>query len=360
MRRWTIGILACLMLVATASWMQRTQIYPRTDHGIDEDLLYLPNENLITHFTAGLSGVLADLLWIQTISYASEEFNSKEKKFTWLQHMVATVTRMDPYYEDAYATGGMMLAALGQDDRALPLLQRGLVNLPRSTRIPEELVSIYLLNRRKDPGAAAMTLHYMNILAQNSSQPQYYIEWMDRIRRSNSLEGEARRVWLDLFQSSTDDFVRDLARAQIAALDAESAVQILNKAVADFVEQNDSPPQSIDQLLRFLGDNAPQLYQELGEFYIDDDHVVRSSLLDVRSADRRKRSILAKIDNYFKRNGAFPESLDALLEANPDLNLQHPRAAYRWRYDPSTGNLTDEPIPPGNGSTAPPIAADSG
>lgn len=344
MVRWIIGTMVCIALAAAATWVQKSQVHPRSNRGLDEDLLYLPNENLVTHFTAGLSGVLADLLWIQTINYASEEFNSPDKKFTWLEHMVRTVTRMDPYYEDAYVNGGMMLSALGQDDRSLPLLQEGLIALPNSTRIPQELVTIYLLNRRKEPGAAAMTLQYMNILAKNSEYPQQYIEWMDRIRASNSLEGEARRVWTDLIESSSDEFVRELARAQLAALDADIVLQALKAAAADYEQAKGDSPPTVEALLEFLGGDAPVLREELGGFYIAHDGAVRSSLLDTRMTDRHKRILATRIASFENRNGAFPESLEALKENGPRVNIEHPVPGYQWKYDPATGEITDEPV----------------
>ena len=47
----------------------------------DEELLYLPNENLLNHFTAGLSSVVADLLWLRTIHYTVKEFHDVDRKF---------------------------------------------------------------------------------------------------------------------------------------------------------------------------------------------------------------------------------------------------------------------------------------
>lgn len=340
--RWIAGILACLMIAASTTWIQKYQLAER-DTGLDEELLYLPNERLLTHFTAGLSGVLADLLWIRTIGYAADEFKSQEKKFTWLEHMVRTVTRLDPYYEDAYANGGMLLSALGQDDRSLPLLREGLVRVPESTKIPNEIVNIYLLNKRHAPEAPAITLLYLKILADNSRFPDFYMAWMDRIRATNSLEGEARRVWQDLAESSPDEFVRELARSQLIALDAESALNNLNAAADDFRQVRGQEPQSIEDLFDFAGDKLERPAEKLGDFYFGPDGLVRSSVLDARAVDRSKRALLGGIKNYQEKNGSLPPTLEALKEINKLIKPEHPVPGYEWRYDPATGDIAEVP-----------------
>lgn len=342
--RAVVGMLACLLLAGAATWVHQAQIHPRMDRSLDEELLYLPNENLLTHFTGGLSGVLADILWIRTISYASEEFRSAERKFTWLEHMIRTVTRMDPYYEAAYANGGMMLSSLGQDDRSLPLLQEGLIRLPDSVQISQELLNIYLLNRRKEPGAPAVSLHYLQILANNSDNPEPYMELMDRIRASNSLEGEARRVWTDLLESSPDAFVRRLARNQILLLDAEALLGALQSAADDFERARGARPRTLSELTSFLGPAAPGIPEELGRFYVGPDGAVRSSMLDRRTSDRYRRVLAGRIGRYERQHGARPESLEALREADAKANIKHPIPGFEWRYNPQTGELSEAAV----------------
>ena len=95
-------------LVSVAA-VQR-QIEKEHEDRFDEELLYLPNEKLLNHFTAGLSSVIADLLWIKTIKYTVQEFHNVERKYTWLEHMCQTVTRLDPHFSGAYEYSGMLLA----------------------------------------------------------------------------------------------------------------------------------------------------------------------------------------------------------------------------------------------------------
>ncbi|HQK77296.1 MAG TPA: hypothetical protein PKZ25_13970, partial [Candidatus Hydrogenedentes bacterium] len=98
-----IGLACCVMAQKHLDASRQT--------GFDEELLYLPNEKLLNHFTGGLDSVVADLLWLQCIQYTAEEFKG-DHKYVWLNHMTDPITRLDPYFVDVYRYGGVFLAAL--------------------------------------------------------------------------------------------------------------------------------------------------------------------------------------------------------------------------------------------------------
>ena len=113
-----IGLACCVMAQKHLDASRQT--------GFDEELLYLPNEKLLNHFTGGLDSVVADLLWLQCIQYTAEEFKG-DHKYVWLNHMTDTITRLDPYFVDVYRYGGVFLAALKADnDASVNLMKRGM------------------------------------------------------------------------------------------------------------------------------------------------------------------------------------------------------------------------------------------
>ncbi len=341
-RSGALAMALVLLFGGMTTFVQKEQLHPRNRAKLNEDLLYIPNESLLTHFTAGLSGVISDVMWIQTINYAAREFESAEKKFTWIEQMIRSVVRLDPYYEAAYSTGGMILSALGQDDRGLQLLQEGIIQCPDSFDIGLELFSIYTLNRGKAPGATAVMLHYIPLLAENSDEPEYYMEWIGRIGKNQSLEGEARRIWEQLLTTSHDNFVRELAWTQIAILDAEITLNSYNAAATAFQREHGRPPESLSEVEEYGSIDRLQIQEEWGTYYLTNAGGVRNSVVDERIATRTMRDLRSQIARYKKRNGEFPESLSAMGKANgPDLE-RHPVPGRRWVYRPSTGEIADE------------------
>ena len=114
-----IRILAGILVAAFGIAFCRVaqlEIDDMRDDELDEELLYLPSEKLLNHFTVGMSSIIADLLWLRTIQYASKEFKSVDRKFTWLEQMCQMVTQLDPQFTGAYTYGGMLMAAAAIGD----------------------------------------------------------------------------------------------------------------------------------------------------------------------------------------------------------------------------------------------------
>ena len=105
-----------------------------------EEILFLPNQKLLNHFTGGMNNIVADLLWLRCIQYIATE-SKGDRNFTWLNQMLNTVVQLDPYFGDAYRYGGMFLAALKSDDDAgIALLEQGVIANPRNFQLPYELL----------------------------------------------------------------------------------------------------------------------------------------------------------------------------------------------------------------------------
>ena len=180
------------------------------EEALEDELLYIPSNTLLTHFTAGMSNVVADMLWIETIQYTVKEFHDPQRKFTWLEQMCHAVTDLDPYFEGVYVNGGMFLSSVGADEKALKLLKKGFVRNPESWEIPYEMVKVYVLNRRDQPQSPAITTHYLRMLAERHEHPEMYLSWARRIQEQNDLKKEGRAIWEDVIKNSKDKFVREL------------------------------------------------------------------------------------------------------------------------------------------------------
>jgi hypothetical protein len=70
-----------------------------------DEIVYLPNQKLLMHFTAGMNSIVADLLWLRCVQYTGVEIKESHN-FAWLKQMLNTIVKMDPHFADVYRYGG--------------------------------------------------------------------------------------------------------------------------------------------------------------------------------------------------------------------------------------------------------------
>ncbi len=339
--RWAVVAPLVVAVAYTCTTMAQLHIDGQRDSDvIEEELLYLPNEKLMTHFTAGLSSIVADLLWLRCIQYLAREFENPDSKFTWLEHMLQTITRLDPHFTGAYEQGGTLLAALGADEAAEELLRTGAVNRPDRWEIPFEIAKIYILNRRDQPGAQTAASYYLTWTAELSDEPDFFLNWAYNIQLQHNLIDSGRLIWLQVYENSRDDFMRELAEQKLRELDVHEYRQLLNEAAETYALRVGSPPETLaDLVTEGLIDALPE--DPLGgDFFIDPDGEVQStSLLDMR-VERRLQSIRGGVERYQREHGEMPESLDILVESGTMRSIPpHPYPDRDWEYDSITGEV---------------------
>lgn len=338
--KWIFAGIVTLTIGFGLTSLAQQRVDSLRDTTLDEELLYLPNERLLSHFTVGMSGLVADLLWIRTIDYAVKEFHNVNRKFTWLEHLCQMTTRIDPHFEGAYVFGGMILAGVGEDDRALALIHQGMIANPRSWKIPFEAAKVFMLNRRSDPGSPEMAIYYLRIVAENSDQPEFYFDWIERLHRVHDLEAEAPLIWEDILRNSEDEFITELARQKLFVLRTAETITTLQRAQAAFENERGEPAASIQELVAAGFTRRPRTDEASGEFFIDARGHIRNSKIMEDDIERMLAHMNASTQEYYGVKGRYPVDLEewAVWSEITDLPL-HPDAERVWTYDPSTGKV---------------------
>ncbi len=310
-----------------------------------EDRLFLPNERLLTHLTAGLHGVVADLLWLECIQYMGKEFHDQEAKFTWLEHLSRTVTRLDPYFAGAYEYGGTLMAAIGNDDGAVELLREGMLARPDRFELPLEAAKVYVLNRREQPGADATASFYLAYAAQLKGGDENLTRWAYNLQMQHGLTQVGREIWRDMAESGPNEMLRDLGRRKLIEMDLHDIVQALNAAADAFEAEHARRPADLEELadagyVRGFPEDPLG-----GAFFVDATGRVQSTtLLDVLAVEQIRR-LRVFIAAFRKEQGRWPASLEELADMGYVRSPpRHPNERKRFHYDPNTGELSDAPI----------------
>lgn len=110
--------------------------------------------------------VFANLLWIKAEKYHHEYMAAGED---WTQNtdllgLNRIITKLDPHFEEAYATGARMLAGEGKPKEARTYLELGVVHNPDSMMLHDELGTL-LARHLKDYERAHYHLHRAYVLA---------------------------------------------------------------------------------------------------------------------------------------------------------------------------------------------------
>lgn len=336
--RWTAGCLVTVLMLAAASGVQQRVDTLRRDV-FDEELLYLPSERLLTHFTGGMSSIVADVLWIQCVKYTARHFKG-DRKFTWLNHMCNLITRLDPNFVAVYRYGGIFLAALkADDDASIDLLKRGFRANPYAWELPYEIAMTWLLNRGTWPNARVEAARYLAMAVETGCAPQYVIDIATGIQAAQDLDEMERAMWENTIKSG-DKLMRDVAQRKLIELDLRLACKDLNAMAEAYRSRTGRSPKTLDDLVTAGLLQAVPVDPLGGRFFFDSAGKIQSSTVLDGQVDRLRNNIMAAIRAYKKQVGTLPPSLQATVDKGLMFAIpQHPYGERQWHYDPATGDV---------------------
>jgi len=164
-----VVILISIAVLLCAIYFVQKQISSEERVTLTESLLYFPSGEHIRLATLGFDAVIADLLWARTVVSFGEQFQT-DKNYKWLYHPLDIITTLDPYFEEVYMYGGILLAmAAKQVDESIVLLEKGIKNCPENWRLYFYL-GFYYTYYKNDNAKASM---YLKEAASLPGHPDY-------------------------------------------------------------------------------------------------------------------------------------------------------------------------------------------
>jgi len=302
-----------------------------------KDLLYLPNEKLLRHFTAGLDSVIADLLWIHCLLYTGSEIKG-DYEFKWLEKMLNAVVQLDPYFREAYRFGSIFLSSLRADsDAAINLLHRGMYYRPETWDLPYEAGMIYLLNRAGEPNSKKLAAFYFAISAATGKAPQFIIDLAEKLNYEYDLIEVEKDMWANLLNSE-DQLLKDLAKRKLILVEIKQVCRELNNRLEQYKKTYNKLPEKLEDLGLALESIKDPLG---GEFFISKSGKVENTTILDEQQEQNKHLIENGIKLYYERFGTYPSDLKELLEKHVMTFLpEQPYKDREWVYDPKAGTLS--------------------
>jgi tetratricopeptide (TPR) repeat protein len=218
--------------------------------GQREELMFLPSETELARLSGGYSGLLAAIYWTRAVQYYGRHRLAHAKEFALLGTFLDIATTLDPHLLVAYRFGSLFLAGkppegAGDPERAIYLLERGIVNNPDYWRMWEDLGFIYYWDM-KDYAHAARAF-------QTGSERPGALPWMRVLAASVAAKGgeiqTSRLLWAEIARSAANDDIRHSAEIHLAALDTQAALKKLDGLLAVYQQKESHQARSLRDLV---------------------------------------------------------------------------------------------------------------
>src|SRR5262249_36168546 len=234
-------ISAFIGFVFSFNWDDAT----RRDQPTLGENLYIPSAKVLKRMSLGYSGVLADIYWTRAVQYYGRKLSTRraDLRYDLLPPLLDITTDLDPHLIVAYEFGSIFLSqrppvGAGQPDKAVALIEKGIRANPDYWRLYFNLGFIHFFDR-KDPRAAQQAFE------KGSENPKSLI-WMKTMAASMAEKANdpatALNLWSRLYESATDEMVRQNARQHIAALHVDHDVPELERRVKMYLERKGRLP----------------------------------------------------------------------------------------------------------------------
>jgi tetratricopeptide (TPR) repeat protein len=196
---------------------------PPVDPSVVDESLYLDGRTA-RRISLGFNGLAADWYWMRSLQYVGRKIlnhpgdiaidNLEQLNLKLLAPLLDTATTLDPEFLDPYEYAAIVLPAVDVNE-AIRITQKGIAANPNAWRLYQHLGYIYW--QQRDYSAAS------EIYDRGARLPGAP-PWMEAMKAKMAVEGgsrtTAREIYARMFEESTEEQVRDMARRRLMQLDS--------------------------------------------------------------------------------------------------------------------------------------------
>jgi len=228
-------VLGLILTVFLARWIDARR--PPIDPAAADESLYL-NGKTARRISLGFNGLAADWYWMRSLQYVGRKIMNlpdnvvldslEQLNLRLLPSLLDTSTTLDPQFLSPYEYAAVVLPAVDVD-QAIRITKKGIEANPLAWRLYHQLGYIYW--QQHEYQLAAETYGRG---AQIPGAPS----WMEAMKARMAAEGgsrsTAREIYSRMYEQSSDDKVKDMARRRLLQLDALDQIDGLQKMMLAF------------------------------------------------------------------------------------------------------------------------------
>lgn len=236
-RQLTTGLVACGLLFAGALSLQAVREAHYSLRSAEAPVMYVTSGTSANRLALSYRALLADVYWIRAIQHYGDTRLSKSptKQYSALYPLLDLATSLDPRFTIAYRFGAIFLAepfpdGAGRVDQAIALLNKGLAAEPTKWQYAQDAGFVYYWWLQDYTQAAA----WFDKASRIPGSPW----WLRSLAATILVQGGDRRssrtLWLQLYETAEESWVKNNARLRLAQLDALDEIDQLASLVARF------------------------------------------------------------------------------------------------------------------------------
>ncbi len=245
--RW-LGVAAVPVLIAAIVTLQMQIDRTGQAAGSEPEELLLRSPAAVKKMSLGYDSLIADIYWTRAVQYYGRRATVPQAKFDLLWPLLDITTTLDPKLLVAYHFGAIFLSEpdVGADrpDLAVALIKRGIAANPERWGLYSDLGFLYYWYLRDYAQAAKAYLD-------GSSVPQGPA-WMKimaaRMEQKGGSIETSRMIWSEIYASTQDRRIRDLAQGTLHGLKAEEDENHLDELAGEYRKRVGRYPSSTSEM----------------------------------------------------------------------------------------------------------------
>lgn len=209
------GVLLAAALVSATVWVQ-----PFTSRPYLHTNLYLPSGKLVQQASLGYRELASDMVWFQAVQYYGG-YAQSQHDLAYFSGLIDITTELDPHFVFPYIFGAVVMAQdLGDFERGISVLKRGMQNNPSMYELPFEIGFLYYTVAHND-SAAARYFDLASRLPGGKERAGRFAAFV--YSKAGHLE-TSMRMWQDIARDDNEQpYMRELARHYLQKLERETA-----------------------------------------------------------------------------------------------------------------------------------------
>jgi|ERR1043165_252293 tetratricopeptide (TPR) repeat protein len=248
----SLGLVVVIGLASAALMVRWTDtLRPPVDPNAMDESLYL-NDKTARRMSLGFNGLAADWYWMRSLQYVGKKLINSTGDISLddlsglnvklLAPLLNTATTLDPEFIEAYEYGAVVLPAIDVD-QAIRLTEKGINANPNAWRLYHHLGYIYWRQ-----GQYQLASETYGRGAQTPGAPV----WMEAMKAKLLSEGgsrsTAREIYTRMYEQSSDEQVREMARKHLMQLESLDQRDGLRKLFGAYQARTGKCPESWREL----------------------------------------------------------------------------------------------------------------
>lgn len=198
-----ISLTVVILLLSTALWVLQNKLDQYETLEV-ESLLYLPSGEYLQPLSLGYQLMIADLLWIKTITYFGGHFMG-DGQYPWLYHILTLIIDLDPRYDFPYYFGGVVLSLeASQAENANKILEKGIKAYPNKWEYP-----FYIgFNHYYHYGDAATAVPYIERASKLPGAPEFVKSLVGTLYMKAGADETAVQFFRKAYRNTKDEMIK--------------------------------------------------------------------------------------------------------------------------------------------------------